>query len=201
MTAGMSDERRRQVMAVFRMPLSQTILSRTSSMTNAFVSSLIPTVRPTAEDVEEALSVLGMTWESTSCSYCGKPTTEWDHLRPLVIDRRPTGYISEIANLVPACGKCNQSKGNKPWRTWMLSTSGHAPTARGVSDVAQRMDRLTAFEAWRQPTKIDLAAIIGADALKEYWALYDALIDEMRHAQLVADQIRARIDASVRQTT
>ena len=42
-----------------------------------------------------------------------------DHLRPLVKDKEPTGYISEIHNLVPSCGKCNQSKGNKEWKAWM----------------------------------------------------------------------------------
>jgi len=36
------------------------------------------------------------------CSYCGTPATEWDHLRPLVMNKKPTGYISEIHNLVPA---------------------------------------------------------------------------------------------------
>jgi hypothetical protein len=30
----------------------------------------------------------------------------------LVEEKEPIGYISEIRNLVPVCGKCNQSKGN-----------------------------------------------------------------------------------------
>jgi len=47
------------------------------------------------------------------------PTTDWDHLRPLVRNRRPTGFISEIKNLVPSCGPCNQSKGAADWKAWM----------------------------------------------------------------------------------
>lgn len=66
---------------------------------------------------------------------------------PLVLKSRPTGYISEIANFVPACGKCNQSKGNKPWRQWMLSETGrHSPTVRRIANLAVRIARLEQFE-------------------------------------------------------
>ena len=61
-------------------------------------------------------SVIVLGEEGARCAYCGDKASDWDHLRPLVVKRRPTGFISEIANLVPACGKCNQSKGNSPWR-------------------------------------------------------------------------------------
>ena len=62
------------------------------------------------------------------CSYCRDAASEWDHFRPLVKDKQPTGYITEIHNLVPACGKCNQSKGNKDWKTWMLGDAELSPT-------------------------------------------------------------------------
>jgi hypothetical protein len=85
-------------------------------------------------------------------------------LAAIVVKQRPTGYISEIANLVPACGKCNQSKGNSPWRKWMLSTTAkHSPTARRKTDVADRIQRLESYETWRSPTKIDIEAIIGKE--------------------------------------
>src|SRR5438105_14320295 len=103
------------------------------------------------------------------CAFCGDKSTEWDHLRPLVLDRRPTGYVSEIANLVPACGKCNQSKGNSPWRKWIRSTTAkHSPTARSKPDLAERIARLEKYEEWRPPTKIDIEAIIGNDEGKAY---------------------------------
>lgn len=97
---------------VFRMPTPMKISGRSSSITNAFVNSIIPIIMPTSAQVEQALHILGMGYNSIRCAYCGDPQTEWDHLRPLVVDKQPTGYISEIHNLVPACGKCNQSKGN-----------------------------------------------------------------------------------------
>ena len=128
------------------MPSVQTIVARKSSVTNAFVSSLLPTVVPSADEIEEALLILGMHAADVHCTYCGDPTSEWDHLRPLVLNRRPTGFISEIANLVPACGKCNQSKGNKYWRDWMLGTAPRSPKQRGVADVDERVARLETFE-------------------------------------------------------
>lgn len=105
------------------MPSLQTMVSRKSSITNAFVGAVIPVVVPTMEEIEESLAILRMDPENVQCAYCGDKASEWDHLRPLVVKRRPTGFVSEIANLVPACGKCNQSKGNQPWKTWMLGNA------------------------------------------------------------------------------
>jgi hypothetical protein len=70
------------------------------------------------------------------------PTTDWDHLRPLVRNRRPTGFIGEIKNLVPSCGPCNQSKGAADWKAWMTGKARGSPTTRGVKDVADRVCRL-----------------------------------------------------------
>ena len=112
---------------LFRMPTPTKITGRSSTITNSFVNSIIPVINPTEEQVSEALQILGMEHDSLCCAYCGASSTEWDHLRPLVKDKKPTGYISEIHNLVPACGKCNQSKGNKPWRQWMFSKAKHSP--------------------------------------------------------------------------
>src|SRR5687768_9001300 len=124
-------------MAAFRMPSFQTMVSRKSSVTNAFVNSLIPVIEPTPGEVAAALQLLGMTAGDVRCAYCGDKATEWDHLRPLVVNRRPTGFISEIANLVPSCPKCNQSKGNKHWLLWIMSTATHAPATRQIADLAQ----------------------------------------------------------------
>lgn len=95
------------LLACFSMPRPVNIAGRTSSVTNAFVNGVIPTRRPTEQDVEEVLRILELNAVDLRCSYCGDRATEWDHLRPLISAKRPTGYISEIANLVPACSKCN----------------------------------------------------------------------------------------------
>jgi hypothetical protein len=173
------------------------MVSRKSSITNAFVSAIIPVVAPTHEEIEEALRILGMDCESVRCAYCGDKATEWDHLRPLVLQRRPTGYISEIANLVPACGKCNQSKGNKPWRDWMIGKAKHSPSGRGVADVADRITRLEAYERWRTPRRVDFERILGREEWEHYWSLCEGVIEELRTCQKFADSLRKRISQGI----
>jgi hypothetical protein len=146
------------------------MVSRKSSITNAFVSAVIPAIPPSTDEVEQALAILGIDPNDLRCAYCGDKASEWDHLRPLVVQRRPTGFISEIANLVPSCGKCNQSKGNKPWRDWILSSAKLSPSGRQLANVADRVSRLDAYEQWRVPTKIDFESILGKEAWENYWA-------------------------------
>jgi len=187
------ENRRRLLQAAFSMPSFQTMVSRKSSITNVFVSSLVPVIPPTIDEIEQVLVILGMEPDDVRCAYCGNKSSEWDHLRPLVLQRRPTGFISEIANLVPACGKCNQSKGNKPWRDWMLSGARLSPTGRRLADVADRVLRLEAFERWRTPTKIDFESAVGKDDWEKYWALCEKVNEELRLCQDVANSMRARI--------
>ena len=114
-------------------------------------------------------------------------------------DLKPTGYITEIANLVPACGKCNSSKGGADWRTWMLSTTAaSSPTRRGIVDVAQRMEYLERFEEWREPIWIDFASIVGKGEWEKYWGSRDRMLDEMMDCQAAADQILAIVEQSLR---
>ncbi len=191
------DARRRLVAAAFQMPSVQTMVSRKSSVTNAFVSAIIPVIPPTHGQIEQALTILGMAPDAVWCAYCGDKATEWDHLRALVLNRRPTGFISEIANLVPACGKCNQSKGNKPWRTWIASAAKLSPTGRGVIGVPDRVSRLEAYERWLAPTVLDFATILGFERWERYWSLCEDVIAEMRQCQNVADDIRVEIVRSL----
>lgn len=197
MTPSSNDAKRQLLAAAFWMPSVQTMVSRKSSITNAFVNSVIPVNPPSIDDVEQALSILGMDPSDVRCAYCGDKATEWDHLRPLVVQRRPTGYISEIANLVPSCGKCNQSKGNKPWRVWIMSKAKWSPTGRSVVDVQHRIARLEAYEQWRSPTRIDFESVVGSDEWEKYWSLCEKVIDELRQCQDVATAMRARIIESL----
>lgn len=188
-----ADMRSKLLLGAFQMPSFQTMVSRKSSITNAFVNSIVPVVVPTIQEIDEALAILGMDPSDVRCAYCGDKSSEWDHLRPLVINRRPTGYISEIANLVPACGKCNQSKGNKPWREWMQGKARHSPTGRGLGDVMVRIEKLARYEEWKSPTVIHFDKFIGRERWEHYWALCEAVIEELRQCQEVANEIRQQI--------
>jgi hypothetical protein len=184
-------------LAAFRMPLGQSIKGRKTTVTNAFVNALIPAIYPSADEIRTAIHILGLNARDLRCSYCGDKASEWDHLRPLVVNRRPTGYISEIANLVPACGKCNQSKGNSNWREWMVSEARHSPTGRRLAEVSERLARLEAFEKLRAPIRIDFGEIIGLDEWERYWTLCENVIEEMRLCQDVADSLRQKIIQSL----
>jgi hypothetical protein len=176
----------------FQMPLVQTMVRRKSSITNAFVNSLLPVVTPTLEEIRTAIQILGMTADNMRCAYCGDRSTEWDHLRPLVLNQRPTGYVSEIANLVPCCGKCNQSKQNKPWREWMLGASARSPKTRKVEDLPGKVARLEEYERWRVPIRIDFESTIDPELWDQYWDLWAALNHDLARAQEVAESIRKR---------
>ncbi len=187
-----------RVIDVFVMPKAMKITGRTSSITNAFVNAIVPSVSPTEAEVAEALRILGLAAEDLRCAYCGDKSTEWDHLRPLVQGKRPTGFISEIANLVPACGKCNQSKGSQDWRTWIVSTAKRSPAARGVPDLDERIARLGAYEHWREPTRIDFESIVPNGLWEQYWKSHEGLVRGMKDCQAVADQVRREIADKVK---
>lgn len=55
------------------------------------------------------------------CVYCNSPVvaTELDHITPLA-----GGGCDHIDNLVPACGKCNASKCNRPLLRFLMIRSG-----------------------------------------------------------------------------
>jgi hypothetical protein len=192
-----AEKRAKLLQDAFQMPSFQTMVSRKSSITNAFVNSVIPVIVPTVAEIKKALAILRMDVNDIRCAYCGDRSTEWDHLRPLVIKRRPTGYISEIANLVPACGKCNQSKGNKDWETWMRGSAKRSPTGRGVTDVSRRIARLKRYEKWRRPTKVRFEKILGKEDWEHYWTLWGKLNSALDEAQIVADRLRARVNSKL----
>jgi hypothetical protein len=200
MSLAPDDHRRKQLQIAFQMPSVQTMVSRKSSITNAFVSAVIPVIAPTHDQIEEALQILGMQPHDVRCAYCGDKASEWDHLRPLVLQRRPTGYISEIANLVPACGKCNQSKGNKPWREWITSKARLSPTGRSLSGLPDRIARLETYERWRVPTRVDFESILGRKGWEQYWGLCEAVIEQLRQCQQVADTLRTAIGDSLKKS-
>jgi hypothetical protein len=182
--------------AIFRMPMPMSIVARSSTITNSFVNSIIPVIEPTEAEVLEALRILGMSPTDVRCAYCGDPFTEWDHLRPLVNEQRPTGYISEIGNLVPACGKCNQSKGNKNRRDWIVSRAKRSPRTRGVSDLETRIERLSEYEKWKPREPIHFESVVGPELWREYWESWRKVLEECKTSQEIALRIRAALGSS-----
>jgi hypothetical protein len=173
------------------------ITSRTSSVTNGFVQAIIPCFLPTDEESATALAVLGVDPDNPTCVYCGAPATDWDHLRPLVKGKRPTGYFTGVQNLVPACGPCNQSKGGQEWRIWIKGSANGCPKARGIADLQLRIAALEAFEAWSAHDRIAMRELVGAEVWDDYWARLQAIEDLMHAAQREAIFIRGKIAAAL----
>ncbi len=177
----------------FKLPSIGRVSGRTSSITSAFFQAITPVVSPTYDEVEQALSILGMTRGKCTCAYCGAIHSEWDHFRPIVIDRKPTGYITEIANLVPSCGKCNQSKGNKNWKEWMQGSAKLSPNSRGVDNLDERIKYLERYEDWRKPTCVNYQQLVGPERWSDYMNLLDSAVSHLSKAQKVASELHGLI--------
>ncbi|HEV3471141.1 MAG TPA: HNH endonuclease [Pyrinomonadaceae bacterium] len=179
------------ILSCFRMPTPVKIIGRTSTITNSFVNGILPPGRwPNEEELSEALEILGLDADDLRCAYCGDAATEWDHLRPLVTRKRPTGFISEIANLVPACGKCNQSKGAREWQEWMMSSAPRSPATRGIPDLEERVRRLERFVEWKRPTWVNFEKEVGDELWESHWKNLDRLVALMRECEDTARQMR-----------
>src|ERR1700744_6195072 len=105
-----------------------------------------------------------------------------DSLRAIITDQRPTGFITEIANLVTSGGKCNQSKGKAGWRIWMMSSARLSPKTRGIPDLEDRMMRLSKYEEWRQPKRIAMGEIVDADLWKRHETNWRTVLDLLKES-------------------
>lgn len=186
------------ILSCFRMPTPVKITGRTSTITNSFVNGITPCKPPTEQELSEVLEILGLDADDLRCAYCGDRATEWDHLHPLVRGRRPTGYISEIANLVPACGKCNQSKGARHWREWMTSTARLSPASRAIPNLEKRIHRLENFERWGRPEIIDVKKLVGDALWERHWQNLDSLVSLMHKCEETASEMKKIIHARQR---
>ncbi len=89
------------------------------------------------------------------CIYCDKvAATRWDHLYPV-----SKGGDSGPGNLVPACGRCDDSKQDRTIEEWSASKSKHRPSPDRVLLINQRIEEYlseytyspVAFEAKLSP--------------------------------------------------
>jgi len=75
--------------------------------------------------------------EPLVCVYCGSPEWKrWDHLVPAM-----SGGEAVLGNIVPACQPCDDSKGRKPFESWLPVRASALGPAR-VSEVPGRIKRL-----------------------------------------------------------
>ncbi len=77
------------------------------------------------------------------CAFCGgRPVKRWDHLIPVT-----QGGDTVLGNMVPACGKCDDSKADEPYESWAIGAAPGSPRSRGVKDLAQRLEKIGQYVA------------------------------------------------------
>lgn len=82
---------------------------------------------------EENATLLEREWRALlfgfQCVYCGGKYEHIDHLVSLT-----RGGTNTSENLVPACGRCNQSKHAYPWREWYRKQSFYDPKREKIME-------------------------------------------------------------------
>ena len=169
------------------------VTGRSSTIRGQFIKAIIPHLYATDTQYLECLAVLGQDPTDLSCSYCGIRATEWDHFRPIVENKWPSGYITDIYNLVPACGKCNQSKSGKKWDAWITGSARHVPKT-GIEQ-EQRINRLRAFEEWSNNLTYRLSdSFLKSPELRHYMEKCEDLINSFSAYKGTSDLLRSQVE-------
>ena len=91
------------------------------------------------KEMAEVLDFFGT--PEPQCVFCGSSEVKrWDHLVP--VNR---GGETVLGNMVPACARCDDSKGDKPFEEWMISDAKQSPRSRGVGDIEDRIDLIRVY--------------------------------------------------------
>lgn len=173
------------------------ISGRMTSLAHAFVHAIIPRdINPQKQ--QQLFERAGI--KPGECVYCGALATDSDHFRGLVKGGRPSGHFHTPDNLVPSCGTCNQSKGAADWRKWITGNAPGSPTRRNIPDVAQRIERLSLFEAQSKTVAIstnNLRDAVGIELWDKYWMKLDQIRERLLEAEKDAAIIRSRLTSTL----
>lgn len=109
------------------------------------------------------------------CAYCNKPPIDdksltVDHVKP-----KAKGGEDRTSNCVPACAKCNHSKGSEEWLQWFSRQSFY-------NDVAVRRIR-----TWIEDGVVindDLAETINTKDLPASGDIYDVICNQISQCAL-----------------
>ena len=94
-------------------------------------------------DKPEMRKVISFFDRGRTCIFCGdKPIRRWDHLVAI-----KNGGDTVLGNMVPACARCDDSKGASGYREWALGDAKYSPKTRGVSDIERRLDDIDRYVA------------------------------------------------------
>lgn len=186
-----------------KQPKKTSVNARTSSITNTFYASILPFNKFTDEDVNSRLVTLGYSNveienENICCIYCGAEANTWDHLYPLIKNRKATGYYHDISNMVPSCNTCNSSKGSKDYKEWL---SKNASTKRSISEeyrnkAINRINRALEITPVRNISEI-LNKVLITDLGMQYIKDLELIIELLNKNSELSKQLREIISEKI----
>jgi hypothetical protein len=188
-----------------KFPRETKITGRSSTIRGAFIKAIIPVIgrnhsEYNKEDYEQGLSILSHTHNGELCSYCGKnKATELDHFRAVVVEKNPSKFISDIYNLVPSCGVCNQSKGGKNWEKWITGTAKKSPNNRtDVDNLSEIISNLRKFEEWSEKKVKKLSdEFLNSAEFREFMKSCENLIASFNEYQKSALKLQKIAESSL----
>lgn len=164
-----------------------TIMGRKSTFANAFASALAPHDAYTMAALADAMRDLGQDPDAELvCVYCGQPAATWDHVFNRVVKGDFSGHGHRIRNLVPCCRSCNESKGQKAWRTYL--------DVLDPPDKEARVARMEAFlsTADAQPVGTEAMRHKAGAELERFLEIRAQVFDLMTEADRLAVIIRQK---------
>lgn len=166
-----------------------------TSLAASFVHAIIPR---RLDDNEQSRLFKAVGIDPQRCVYCGDPATDMDHFRGLVKGGRPSGHFHTSDNVVPSCGPCNQSKGGAEWRKWLTGNARRSPSRREISDLEDRIERLSRFEKEAQPfsNPESFEKLVGAELWEPYWDKLEQIGRILVEAEKDAEIIRSKLEAA-----
>jgi hypothetical protein len=133
----------------------------------------------TTEDYEDALEFFG------GCAFCGaKQAPRKDHLVPVI---KCGDFV--LRNVVPACQKCDDSKGQKEHHEWMWNSNSRCSLkARGFTD-EQIGGRIKLIEKWQSGYR----PMTEAELFGEDYARYQEILQKMEQLCEEAKRMTSRV--------
>lgn len=173
----------------YKMPTRSTLKQRSSTINNAFAMSITPYIKPSDSDLIDYYERLRI--NNGQCAYCLREGNGRDHLKPLVCDGMPTGYITDIHNLVPCCPACNSAKGSKTFEDWYKSEKNIERLKKlGLTDeeIDERYNTIIKFSE-SIPSPIDYEKIVGKESWEEYNKRREKLIKQLDEDQNFCNEL------------
>ncbi|GEM_PF-444558 len=159
--------------------------TRRTTINGAFAAAVLPNEAYDDARVMEALHLLDQDPDvDLSCVYCDLPAGTWDHLVPVIKKGQPHGPGHRIGNLVPCCKDCNSRKGGKDWSDFLKLKQPDPEAFQEMQERIQRYQSRYAEALHPQATQAE------REKLQEFFAIRDAVLVLMKHADRLADDIR-----------